>query len=707
MPDRLVIHLPRRVRRSSCCPPGAVRRRSCPLAAGLALDAAMLADLRWYLEDYLLTPYGAWEERGPAVQERLAGWGDAVFGAVFGSGPARLAYERAWERGLPVMLRSADPGRLKLPWELMRDSVGPVALGAGGICRGGPAPDAPGTLDVPGTRLRVLMVSSGPAGADDTGYHLLARPLLERLTAVRGDTELTILRPTTFAALAEAVRWAAGDGEPFHVVHFDGYGMMPGSPAWNRETAGGRQTVTAAAGEGVLGFARPGGGRDYVGVSKIAAALAGARLPLAVLGACQPGAVGKDLEVSFATALLSAGCAAVVTMAYSLAAVAAAEFMVSFYESLLAGDRAGQAVAAGRRRLSARDGRPSPRGSVPLADWLVPVLYLGRDIRFTQAHTARPPAARSLAGELDRIGAASRGPGVPRQPLMPAGAFVSRDGLLHQLETAALARRVVVLTGLAGSGKTELAKAFARWWRDTGGTDDKRLVLWHSFEPGAADPGLDAVVTAIGLAVFGAAFAGLDPEQRLARVRQLLSQRRALLVWDHFEPPPQAPDSADAPPPPGNDRHAALLDFLEWVRDHSVSTVIITSRATEERLGLGHHVRVGALNQAEAAEYASHQIAPFPSARRRRQHRSFGELLAWLDGDPSAIQLAIARLETTDPAGLLPGLRRAAQAPADGEGDGQTPFAACVRDAFGRLPETALRLLPALSLLQGIADVNV
>ena len=74
------------------------------------LDGDALEDLRWYLEDYLLAPYGVWEERGPAVREKLATWGDEVFGSVFGAGPARDAYQRARDRGLEVVFRSADPG---------------------------------------------------------------------------------------------------------------------------------------------------------------------------------------------------------------------------------------------------------------------------------------------------------------------------------------------------------------------------------------------------------------------------------------------------------------------------------------------------------------------------------------------------------------------------------------------------------------------
>src|ERR1022692_4185604 len=178
-----------------------------PLAWPLGAEA--LGDLRWYLEDYLGAPFGVWEDRGPAVQGRLAGWGDEVFGSVFGAGPARFAYERARDRGLEVVFRSADPGLLGLPWELMRDGAGPVALGAGGVSRSLPVVGGAGTLEVPGGRLRVLMVILRPDGVNDVGYQMVARPLRERLDAVRGDVHLTVLRPPTFEALGQVVRQAA------------------------------------------------------------------------------------------------------------------------------------------------------------------------------------------------------------------------------------------------------------------------------------------------------------------------------------------------------------------------------------------------------------------------------------------------------------------------------------------------------------------
>jgi tetratricopeptide (TPR) repeat protein len=673
------------------------------------LDAEALEELRWYLEDYLLAPFGVWQDRGPAVRDKLTGWGDQVFGSVFGTGPARDSYQRARDRGLEVVFRSAKPGLLGLPWELMRDGAGPVALGTGGIARSLPVADRAGTLEVPGGRLRVLMVISRPGGTDDVGYQMVARPLLHRLDAVRGEVDLTVLRPPTFDALREVVTDAAAAGEPFHLVHFDGHGVMPGRSG-SGGAAGARPGMMSAAGEGVLAFERPGGGSDLVGAGKVAAALAAGRVPVVVLNACQSGAVGKELEASVATALLQAGCAAVVAMAYSVYAVAAAEFMAAFYETLFTGASVAQAVTAGRQRLFDHDARPSRKGDMPLADWLVPVHYLRRDVSFPQARTGRPAAAPSLDDALDQIRAAASGPAEARDPLAAVdGVFVGRDDLFYQLETAARLQRVVLLSGPGGTGKTELAKGFARWWRDTGGTDDARLVCWHSFEPGVASFGLDGVITGIGLAVFGADFARLGAPQRLAAVQDLLGQYRGLLVWDNFESVAEMPDPAGATPPLDEDGRANLREFLHWVRDHSRSAVIITSRARGDWLGEVRRIPVGGLNRAEAAEYAGLLLAPFPAAWRRRERRSFGELLDWLDGHPLAMRLTLPRLQDADPGSLLAGLRGTAPQPADQEAGAArlSSLGACITYSFAHLTEPARRLLPALSLFTGIADADV
>jgi hypothetical protein len=165
VPDRLVVDLDAdgQVEVLSS-PEGGLTERVSRAPLAWPLDADALEDLRWYLEDYLQAPYGVWEDRGPAVRGKLEGWGEQVFGSVFGGGPARDAYQRARDRGLEVVFRSADPGLLGLPWELMRDGAEPVALGKGGISRSLPVAGGAGTLQVPGG-------AAGPDGDLAPGRH--------------------------------------------------------------------------------------------------------------------------------------------------------------------------------------------------------------------------------------------------------------------------------------------------------------------------------------------------------------------------------------------------------------------------------------------------------------------------------------------------------------------------------------------------------
>jgi tetratricopeptide (TPR) repeat protein len=695
-----------------------------PGALGWPLDADVLEELRWYLEDYLRMPFGVYEDRGPGVAARLASWGQAVFGAVFGPNPARDAYQRMRARpaGVQVVFRSGSAPLLGLPWELMRDPARelPLALDAGvaGIDRSLPAAELGAAFDVAGSgRLRVLMVISRPAGTADVGFQMIARPLLERLEAVRGRVDLVVLRPPTLDALARTLAGAADAGEPFQVVHFDGHGVLAGRGPGS-DVPGMYQD---AAPEGVLVFQAADGGRDPVSASRVAQVLAASRVPVVVLNACQSGAVGKELEAAVATRILHGGAASVVAMAYSVYAVAAAEFMATFYERLFAGDTVSAAVTAGRQRLFRHPGRPSPKGMLTLADWVVPVHYVRREVRFPGLVTARPAGVPSLEEALDQL--VGPGPGGGGRALAPVGVFTGRDGLFYELETAARLQKVVVLCGPAGTGKTELAKAFGRWWQDTGGVERPEWVFWHSFEPGLASFGLDGVITEIGLAVYRTDFARLDAARRTSVVEGFLRDQRALLIWDNFESVHSLPDPSAATPPLDEAGCQQLRGFLQKLAAGGRSAVLVTSRSEEDWLDHGaalgpggaavpvalRRIRVVGLTPEEAAQYAGDMLAPYPSAAPRRASRAFGELMQWLDGHPLSMRLVLPHLGTTDPAALLAGLHGTAPLPGwdDGPGGRLTSLPASLGYSFAHLNQAHQRLLTVVCLFHDTAVADV
>ncbi|MFD3927307.1 tetratricopeptide repeat protein [Streptomyces sp. NPDC058614] len=679
------------------------------------LDAAALEELRWYLEEYLRAPFGVYGERGPRVEAELPKWGGQVFEAVFGSGPARDAYTRARARGGPVeiVVRSGAAEYLGLPWELMTDPERPTPVALDDqvvVSRRLPTAALGDVFTVGGSRLRVLMVISRPQGTADVGYQMIARPLLRRLEAVRGQVDLVVLRPPTLEHLQEVLGEAREAGEPFQIVHFDGHGVFGQAPV--SVSGSGRPVMFQRPGpQGMLAFEKASGGSDLVPAGRVAQVLKQAQVPVVVLNACQSAVMGSQVEAAVATRLLQEGAGAVVAMAYSVYAVAAAEFMTAFYERLFAGDLLSEAVSAGRRRLERHPLRPSPKGMLPLADWVVPVAYERSEVRFPRLHTERGDQ-EPLDDLLDRMrtqpDAAEGEQAGPETPLAAEGEFTGRDALLYTLDTAARLNHVVVLHGPGGTGKTELAKAFGRWWRDTGALDHEDGVIWHSFEPGVATFGLEGVITHIGMSLWGTQFARLDRSDRQAVVEGALTSHRLLLLWDNFESVHTLPDPTYATEPLSEPEREELRDFLRRIAAGGKSAVIVTSRTPETWLGTEiRRIPVSGLETDEANEYAEHLLSPYPDTRTHRESKAFGELMQWLDGHPLSMRLILPRLDTTGPQGLLTGLQGTTPLPDRDDGDRKTSLSASIAYSFTHLPASDRRALTVLSLFHGVADAAV
>ncbi|MFP5289020.1 MAG: CHAT domain-containing protein, partial [Thermoanaerobaculia bacterium] len=510
------------------------------------LSAEEREDLRWYLEEYLEIPYAVYEDRGTAIAGKIPVWGERLFESVFGAGrPGHKPYVQARAaEPCELWIASSSAAFLSLPWELLKDPdrPSPLALELAGINRT-VASDAAAADPRPGERLRVLMVIARPYGRRDVRYRMIARPLLERLGPVAGEVLLDVLRPPTWAELRRKLEEARDEGEPYHILHFDGHGTFG-----TRAGGGGGNPLRYGSPQGYLLFETESGDKDPVAAEQVAPLLAEAKVPLLVFNACQSGRLegGAGPEAAVATRLLQSGVAAVVAMGYSVYAVAAAEFMAAFYEALFAGRTVSQAVTEGRRQLHKADLRPSPKGPLPLDDWLVPVCYSRREVAFPRL---RPAPARP--GDLSLAEALAGMRSVPSVPegvheegdLSPEGGrFFGRDAEIQELEKALRLQHVAVLHGVGGTGKTELAKGFARWLRDSGGLDDPGLVFFHSFEPGVASFGLDGVVASVGLRLFGSDFARLKQEERRHAVLEALRRYRMLLVWDNFETVHSQPD---------------------------------------------------------------------------------------------------------------------------------------------------------------------
>ncbi len=141
-------------------------------------------------------------------------------------------------------------------------------------------------------------------------------------------------------------------------------------------------------------------------------------------------------------------------------------------------------------------------------------------------------------------------------------------------------------------------------------------MFWHSFEPGVASFGLAGVITEIGLAVFGAGFAALQPDDRRRAVQDLLAEHR-LLIWDSFKTVRFMPDPGGATPPRDEAGCPELPDVLETLAGRGRSAALITSRTSQDRLGGIRRIAVGGLASHEVTGYAAELLAPDPAAALR------------------------------------------------------------------------------------------
>lgn len=87
-------------------------------------DPIFAEDLRWYIEDYLAIPYGAYRDRAKETEASLKESGKRLFENAFSNAGSRELYDRARAEGLnqcDFEIISSSAEVLSIPWEMMYD----------------------------------------------------------------------------------------------------------------------------------------------------------------------------------------------------------------------------------------------------------------------------------------------------------------------------------------------------------------------------------------------------------------------------------------------------------------------------------------------------------------------------------------------------------------------------------------------------------
>ncbi len=484
--------------------------------------AAELADIRWYIEDFLHLPLGADLERAGRIEANLRSIGLRLFEAVFPDRNAGRALDRAIEAGEWLEI-AAEPGAsaapLGWPWELLADERGFLARRKLRVRRTIPRPGIDGRSKPPSNQgLRVLLIVARPDGAGMVPYDSVDAAL----RAVDGQpVQLDIAPAGSLDALRACLDRAEDEGHPYDVVHFDGHG-----------------NYTAEQGA-VLCFEKPATPEMTLPMHRVTPAELGGLLSdkgvdLVLLEACRSStadgakAVDDPTAAGFAQGLLRHDVPAVIAMGYTVHVDATKELCAELYARLAAGRTVGVALSAARRRLETRKTRrvgfgPLPaRKAVELSDWFVPQLYatpagdkalLARDVRASAIHHA--PTLATLDPQSPTPGAF---------PPRPPHGVIGRLAELHRLERALHYKPAARIWGLAGMGKTTLARHAAEWLLRTG------RIVGAAFVDFTRAVGAEYARSQMSAGLMG----GEGTPDRAALV-QWFRRNPVLVVWDNLE----------------------------------------------------------------------------------------------------------------------------------------------------------------------------
>ena len=631
-------------------------------------NSNLMRELRWYLEQFLDYPFHPETDHADRVLAALRAWGVQAFNALFDRRDAG-----DWLGNSSILqVRGDDAHILSWPWEALYDpqAGGFVAHRLAMERRLNQLPDPQPTANLPNDSLNILMVVCRPY--DDVRYRSIARPLVELIQSRNLPAHVDILRPPTFAQLRQHLRQHPGY---YHVLHFDGHGVYgdDGGDDWPESTA--RQ--------GCLVFENEKSGPDRKSAREISALLQEYAVPVAVLNACQSATLDDQSEDAFATvatALLQSGMRSVVAMAYSLYVSGAQVFLPEFYRRLFEPGSVAEGVRAGRQQMLADKNRMSARGSFPLEDWLLPVLYQQAPLDFDFARQARLETRESH---------------LPQEVLdhREAYGFIGRDGPILEMERA-LRRDTpcILVQGLGGVGKTTLARGFLRWLDETGGLDG---ALWFDFRDIHT---AEYVLNRTGEAFYGENF-GATPN-KLSLLTEKLSKLRVLMVWDNFE---SAAENLT-----GQDRDE-LSRFLEAIRG-TKGKVIMTSRLQEEWLRPEWRVKVpqkglGGLDGEERWEYCERILREL-GLKVDRDDPALKELMDQLAGHPLAMRVVLPRLESMSAARVAEALRRNIAELGVSEHEEQGRLFATLRFVEEGLPEQLRPMMGLIALHEGYLTAN-
>jgi tetratricopeptide (TPR) repeat protein len=651
-------------------------------------NSHLMRELRWYLEVFLDYPFPPLTDRAERIQKSLELWGTEAFNALFGSRDSGRLFDAATAHqysSLHLEVSSDAPKILHWPWEALRDvEVGVIARTCQISRRLNKVRDPnPLSDQLPKDGIHILLVTARPFEAD-VQYRSISRPLVELIANKNLPATVTLLRPPTFDQLRAHLR---ANPNRYHILHFDGHGSYGSGIDQANPHA-----LTLQGSQGQLIFEDAEGKPDPQRASVLSELLREFCVPIVVLNACQSAMVDDQADDAFASVaagLQKSGVRSVVAMAYSLYVSGAQQFLPAFYQRLFETGRVADAARAGRQQTIAHPNRVCSRGTFPLDDWLVPVLY------------EQDAAPLNFSGQF-KSSESKAMQSIPQEAIDSQNPYglIGRDGALLTLERAMHRPPAAILVhGLGGIGKTTLSRGFVKWLSDTQGL--KHGCFWFSFQEIRS---AEFVINDMVGRLFGTNALAQSLDLKLQALVNVLRETAFLIVWDNFEDVRGNPDASIQPNLSAEDQ-TRLATFLKRLRGGKTK-VLITSRSPEDWLDAAtcFRFRIGGLVGEERWEYCSAIVRDL-GLTVDRETADWQTLINSLDGHPLAMRVILSKLQNATPSQLTAVLEKNLLQFAGQDPESAKLFAT-LRFVQDQLPADLQQLLIPLALHERYVDAD-
>lgn len=599
-------------------------------------------ELRWYLEDYISNPFGAYTERAERITAKLREWGTECYKQLF---------ENEIISSAKIVIQSESSTILAFPWEALYD--GEYYLAQKNIIERqivlAEKNFDPTELIFHNAIKNILLVISRPMAEKDVQYLNIARPLTDLLDEEVISINIDLLRPPTLSALERTV-----NAKRYDIILFDCHG------GYNEDMQ-----------SGFLVLETDDGSIDCVLADEISKVLKEKNIPIVILNACRSAMTSVDNAfASVATALIRDGIKNVIAMGYNLHIQGAEYFISTFFKELSFTGDIGKAVLCGRNKLFLENKRRHITGEYELNDWLIPVLYGEAITNFTLKSLSQKKKESSLPNEVPKI----------------EGKFVGRDDAIFNLERALRQDKAAILIhGMMGVGKTTLAIAFLNWLEITNGLGLD--VFWFNFESIRSS---EYVFNTLGDRILGKRYRSLDTDEKFHRLVQEMKSHKYIVVWDNFESASGISGTAIIPHMPRED-YNALKSFLSSLR-YGKSKLIITSRKSEELSDI-YTYRLDELADYELAAFCNLVLQKTRFVMTEENYLDYLGLLKNLGGNPLILGAILPKLTDASPKELALSIEREL---ANGNTDSSSRIRAALSVVFGGIDK---RYTPVLTIL--------